>query len=112
MIVIPNSRISLTDTGKLLADEQIDYSTAAEASVEHDDAGRRFQDLSDDRGFKPRGMAAHRFDQPIRRFGRNDRDQFAFVGEIKRIQSQNLAGASHRLAYRQRRFVDANSGPR
>ena len=63
-------------------------------------------DPSDDRGACAQRMRAHRRQRRLGLLGRHDRDDLALVGEIERIEPEDLA---ERLAPRSRSGVAASS---
>ncbi len=44
---------------------------------------------------RPERMGAHRGEQAIGVVRRADRDELAFVGDVERIESEELAGREH-----------------
>ena len=48
----------------------------------------------------PPGVRSQRIESGVGGFGRDDREELAFVGDVQRIESQQLAGAAHGIAHR------------
>ena len=74
--------------------EPVDDAAAAEARVHLDEVVRIGDHLADDRGVASERMRAHRREQPVGVLGAADRDELAFVGDVERVEAQELAGGS------------------
>ncbi len=61
--------------------------------------------LADDGRILPQRMRTQRFQHVLRRLACHAYHQFAFVGEIQRIQPEQLANAAHGGFERQRAFL-------
>ena len=61
---------------------------------------------ADDRSAAPKRMRAHGGERGLRLVGRRDGDDLALVGEIERVEPQNLAERLDLFADRRRLFVD------
>src|SRR5208282_229539 len=60
---------------------------------------------ANDLRFRSQGMTSYRLQHRLGRLGRHDCDQLAFVGDIERIQAEQLARTSDLFVNRQRAFL-------
>ena len=93
---------------QLFADQHVDNTLSAESGVQHHHARRLLGYFADNGRMFSRRMRAHRRQYPVRVRARHNRYQLAFVGEIKRVESENFAGTFHFLAQRQRGLADTD----
>jgi hypothetical protein len=89
-----------TDPRERITHQHVDDAGAAVSGDSQDGSSRRDLDTSDDRRGFTSGDAPDRIERPIRGCIVDDRDQLAFVGDVERIQTEELAGAAHFLAHR------------
>src|ERR1017187_10323818 len=87
-----------TDPWELGGGEHIDDSGGAEGGC-HDDHGRVLVGhRADDGRFPAEGVMAHGGEDGASGFGGHDSDEFAFVGDIERVEAQQFAGAADHFA--------------
>ena len=80
------------DAGQLLAGQPVDDAAAAEARLHLHEVVRVVDHLADDRGVASERMRAHRREQALGVGGATDRDELALVGDVERIEPEELAG--------------------
>ena len=74
------------------------------AVTQHDDARRLGADLADRAPRRaPSGMGAQRGERGVGFVGGDDRDELALVGDVERVDAEQLARAGHRRPDRQAR---------
>src|SRR5271166_6489313 len=105
---IPSSCMS-ADSRQLIAGEHVDDALAAERCLHRYHAGRFARDLADDGCIAAGGLGPHRRQHPVRIGGRHDRDELSLVGEVERVEPEDLADATHRLLDRQVAFADPDA---
>ncbi len=88
----------LTNSRQLLAEHDVQDARAADLGLHQHHAGVIGNDLANHGSFAAQRVLAHALDNFVRCLSGNDGDQLAFVGDIKRIESQNFASAFDRLA--------------
>src|SRR5215469_12470907 len=92
-----------TDPGQLLAEQGIDDARAPDLGFHKHHAGVVRDDLPDDARILPERVLTHAIDYCISKIVRCDGNQLAFIGDVKRIEAENLTSATHRV-------VDGNFG--
>src|SRR5919108_3462066 len=94
------------DAGELLPQHELDDAGAAYTSP-HDHQGLVVRHhLADDLGVMAMPMAVHSFQNVLRVFPADDGDELALVGEVERVNPQDLAGPLHILADGDALFVE------
>ena len=99
----------LTNSRELFAEHVIQDARPANLGLHQHHAGMIGNDLSDYDGFRAQRVPAHVLDNFIRCVSGNDRNQLAFIGHIKRIESQDFAGPLDGFAHRNISFLQQHS---
>src|SRR5262249_58341229 len=87
----------LADPRKLLALQHVDDPTSAHAGPQHDESRRVVDDCADNTCVAALGMATHRGQDPLGIGLRYDRQHLALVGDVERIEAEQLTHAADRL---------------
>jgi hypothetical protein len=81
------------DAWQRVADEHVDHAVAAEGRAAQHPALGLVPDLADDRRVGSSGMRTQRLERHVGVLGCDERDQLALVGDVQRVDAQDLAGA-------------------
>src|ERR1700756_2903443 len=98
-ILLPRIALS-TDSRQLFPEQRIQHARAADLGVHEHHPRMIGNDFSDDARIVSQRVLPHASHNRIGGAPGHNCDQLAFVGHVKRIQSQNLTGAANRVAYR------------
>ena len=102
---------SSANARQLLAEQHVDDPRAADTRFHQHHPGVITDDFSDDVSVTPEKMLAHLPEYSRCRVRSDDRQQFALVSHIKRIQPENLAGPFDGLPHRDLSLVDNHADP-
>src|SRR4029077_13709053 len=89
-----------TNSRQWIADEHIHNSATSIAGSAQHRAGGLFANLADDLGLASARRQAQGIDGGVGVFGRHNRQELAFISDMERIESEQLAGTAHGIAYR------------
>ena len=81
----------LADARQRVADEHVDDPGSPESGEEHHDPGRLRADLADSDRVTPERMCSQRRQRGVGLVGRHDRHELALVGDVQRVDSEQLA---------------------
>ena len=96
---------------KLLAGEHVHHAGATDARLHQDIAGMIGGNFADNGGRLAERVRVHRSKNAIGVSGRKNREEFTFVGNIERIETENFACSLHVFADRNFALHRAASPP-
>src|ERR671926_395512 len=97
--------IALADARQLFADEHVYEAPPAEDGLHHHAAGAVVGHVADDRGPGAEGVRLERRQGGLGLLAGHDADDLALVGEVERVEAQNLAEALDLAPYGRAVFV-------
>ncbi|HZC28444.1 MAG TPA: hypothetical protein VE269_01800, partial [Gaiellaceae bacterium] len=89
------------DPRQRVADELVHHPPSAERGLHEHHPGRLRADLADLGGLLAAGQGAHRLERSVGVVGGDERDQLALVGDVHRIDAQQLGGEEFLTPFRQ-----------
>ena len=101
----------LTDPRQGMTVQHIDEPHAAKAGLKEDLAGVVIDNGADSAGFASLRAGFEGPQGPVRCLRSDKGQQLSFVGQIKRVQPQQFAGAAHIPSHRQLIFVEDDADP-
>ncbi len=98
----------------MFADQHVDDAGAAQQGAHDDPTGMGGDDLAEASGVPALGQGAHRGQDGVGDIGRDDGDETSFVGDMQRVQAEQVAcGGDHgRDGYGVLRDLDSDPGRR
>src|SRR5215470_10696207 len=87
------------------AEWEVDDSLAADGGAGGDEAGMAGHHPADAARFLAERVGAQRRQHALGALGGDEGDELALVGDVERIEPEDLAGAAHRVVHRDRILV-------
>ena len=97
---------------QLLSEKPIDNTPTTEPRPHLNEAMIVGHDLADDRRLAAKRVVTHRRQYTVGRMRRNNGDELALIGNVKRIQPEQLASRSYSRFHRQRLLLEKKTNLR